>query len=89
MRRFLNEQYLLQMLLTSAGDEWRVEYAGFLLQLKYPRRMARAFKHFGAVPHRTGSPEEVTWQAAAFWMTRVRVPSAAPLDEQLLEEEDE
>jgi predicted O-methyltransferase YrrM len=69
LKRFLNEQYLLQMFLTGNTD-WGVSYTGFLLASRFPTRMRRFFKWYGAVPEITGNPPGVDWQAAAFWMVR-------------------
>jgi GNAT superfamily N-acetyltransferase len=66
------------MFLTHNSD-WEVRYTGFLLAEAFPDRMAAVFgPHFGAVPKKTGNPDPVFWQAAAFWMERVAVSDAAP-----------
>lgn len=69
LKRFLNEQYLLQMLLANSPD-WQVEYTGYALQLHFPNRLKAVFAHFGTVPGVTGNPPQVNWQAAAVWIRR-------------------
>jgi hypothetical protein len=77
LKRFLSEQYLLHMFLTGNAD-WRIDYSGYLLAQRFPTRMSRTFRYFGAVPDVTVNPPEANWQASAFWMTRTRKTMAAP-----------